>query len=326
MSPKDRFRQHHITVDETTAEQLKHGTPGKYTVEALPPSTEDVPATLYRFVKGITEYETAWFGLRNHSPVTVFEIRRSTPDRIRFQFTVSSKRMERKVRTQLAERIPGIGFEEGEDGLPVEAGDSIGGGFLQTGRKDWYPLRTDFDTPPNNTVASSLHRHAMRDTKIIIQILFQPTSKKSLRDRRWTRKARNEARHLRRRYPDLRVDESATPREHRQAQKIEAKVGSTRFKTGIRILITGAGDATLSRVKEVTAGFNNFEEPDTEQYLKTRYLRTYRESRIHGFAKAVRNREFQGWAYPFQTSTNELAALLSIPDREQENIQTAPPR
>lgn len=326
MSLKDRLLQQHITLDETEAEQLRHGTPGKYTVEVKPPAREDIPATLDRFIKGITEYQTAWFGLTNRSPVTVYEIRRSIPGRLRFQFTVPSKRMERKVRTQMAESIPGIGVGEGEDGLPVEDGDTIGGGFLTTGKKDWYPLETDFDTPPINSVASSLHRHAV-PAKIIIQILFQPRSKTSINDRRWKRKAQKEAQYLRNESPKTPVrDQQATSRERRQARKIESKAGSSRFKTGIRILVIGAGEATLSRVKEGTAGFNNLEDPTVGQYLKTRYLRTYRDSRIKGFAQAVRNREFKGWTIPFQTSAEELAALVSIPDRDQENIQTAPPR
>lgn len=327
MPVTDRVLQTHTTVSESTADRLAASAGGRQTVEVLPPRREKVPATVDRFVKGITEYETTWFGLTNRSPVSVYEIRRSTPDRLRFQFSVPSKRLERKVRTQLVENIPGVGFDPGEDGLPVVDGDSIGGGFLTPGKSDWYPLRTDFEVPPINSVASSLHRHAMPDSRIVIQILFQPTARKTVGNRRWARRARKEAQYLRRerseRLPSQR--RSATSRDKSQAAAIEAKVGSSRFKTAIRILVIGAGEATLSRVKEITGGFNIFEDSTSGQYLRTKYVRSLRDARIRSFAEAVRDREFGGWAPPFQTAPDELAALISIPDRDQENIRRAQP-
>lgn len=326
MSAKDRLLRSHVTVDRETADALSQAPKGRFTVEIKPPSNGDVPATVYRFVKGITEYQTAWFGLQNRSPVSVYEIRRSSPDRLRLQFSVPSKRLERKVRTQLAETVSGIGFEAGESGLPVEEGDTIGGGVLTMGKTDWYPLRTDFDSPPINSVVRILHRHAMPDSRIIIQILFQPAARKSLGDRHWARRAQKEAKYLRGMRDGILVaGHDATPREREQANMIEAKVSGSRFNTAVRILVIGAGDATLSRVKEVSGGFNLFEDLTTGQFLETQYLRTLRDSRLQGFADAVRHRSFDGWARPFQTSAEELAALVSIPDHKQENITTAQP-
>lgn len=326
MSVKDRLLQNHITVDQETADALSRPPEGRFTVEVKPPARGDVPATVYRFVKGITEYQTAWFGLQNRSPVSVYEIRRATPERLRLQFSVPSKRMERKIRTQLAETIPDVGFESGESGLPVEPGDTIGGGILTTGNADWYPLRTDFDSPPINSVVSSLHRHAMEDSRLIIQLLFQPVAQKAPSNRRWTRKAQKEAQYLRGNRTGLMLPErETTSREREQANLIDAKADGSRFTTAIRILVLGAGDATLSRVKEVSGGFNVFEDLTTGQFLETRYLRTLRDARLRGFADAVRTCEFAGWALPFQTSAEELAALVSIPDREQKNIHPAQP-
>lgn len=327
MSPADRLLRSAVTVDEATATALSRGSSDRYTVEVMPPRAGDLPASLDRFVKGITEYETAWFGLQNRSPVSAYELRRPTPERLHLQFSVPSARLERKVRSQLAENVPGVGFAPGEDGLPITAGDTLGGGVLTTARQDWFPLRTDFDVPPINSVVSLLHRHAMPDSRILVQVVFQPVARRSIANWWWTRQARRTAQALRR---DRAAQQAppqrpATPRERTQATRVEAKAASARFTTGIRILIVGAGEATLSRVKEVTGGFNVFEDPATGQYLKTRYLRTVRTSRLLRFAAAVRDRAFRGWALPFQTSPPELAALVSLPDLDQENITTAQP-
>ncbi|WP_254767467.1 hypothetical protein [Salinilacihabitans rarus] len=326
MSAKDRLLRNHITINQETADALSQAPDGRFTVRVKPPSNDDVPETVYRFVKGITEYQTTWFGLQNKSPVSVYEIRRSSPERLQLQFSVPTKRLERKVRTQLAETVPGVGFESGEAGLPIEKGNSIGGGVLTMGKTDWYPLRTDFESPPINSVVSSLHRHAMRDSRLVIQVLFQPAARKSIRDRRWARKAQKEAQYLGGdRSGILLPERNVTAREREQANLIEAKVDGSRFNTGIRILVIGAGDATLSRVKELSGGFNVFENLTTGQFLETHYLRTLRASRIRGFAAAVADQEFRGWMLPFQTSAEELAGLVSIPDREQENLRTAHP-
>lgn len=326
MRLSDRVLKNYITLDEDAADSLSAATSTRFTVEVKPPFDREVPVSVYRFVKGITEYQTAWLGFTNRSPVSAFEIRRDTPERLRLQFSVVNQRLERKVRTMLSENIPGVGFETGVDGLPVSEGDTIGGGYLTTGKSDWYPLRTGFEVPPTNSVVSSLHRDAMPESRIIIQLLFQPINRGSVGARRWARRALKEANYLRREHQEYvpSHQRTATPPEREQAIQVEEKVERSRFKTVIRILVIGGDDATLSHVKEVTGGFNIFE-AETGQYLKTRYLRTLRSSRLQRFAEAIRDREFRGWGLPFQSSDQELAALVSIPDRAQQNILTAPP-
>lgn len=323
MSVKDLLFQNHITLDEASAEALSRSRPG-YTVEVRPPIRGDVPATLNRFVKGIREYETKWLGLKNQSPVATFEIRRPAPRRLVLQFSLPNQRLERKVRTQLADEIPGVGFEQGDSGLPVAPGDSIGGGTLSTGKADWYPLRTDFDSPPINSLVSTLHHHALPQIRVVVQIVFQPAPKGTIKNRLWSRKASGEARYLRKEGRE--TGSSPTQRERQMAQDIDEKVGSSRFNTAVRVLIIGGGEATLSYVKEITGGFNIFENSRTGTYLKTSYLRSRKESSFVKFAKAVRDAEFNGWGTPFQATDEELAALVTLPSRDQENIRTAEPR
>lgn len=314
----------HTTLNEETAEQLRHThTPG-YTVEVRPP-IQGIPATLSAFVKGIREFQTTWFGLQNTSPVISYEIRRPTPDQLRFQYTVPTKRLERKLRTHLSNEIPGVEFTEGENGLPVHQEDSIGGGLLTAGRNDYFPLRTDYQTPPSNAVAAALHRHAMRQTRIIIQLLFQPVIGQPLRNWWWRKQAYQHRNYLNKEKEQLWGSTQPTTREKKQARLIDDKAGSPRFKLSIRLLIIGAQEYTPSRIKELAGSYNIYEDPDTGQYLNPITVRGLRQKRILSFCNAVNSREYRDWSHAFHVSENELAALLAIPSNHQDNITTAKP-
>jgi len=324
---KDRLLNDHTTLDQEDAQQLRHGLSDQYTIEVLPPRGGDLPATLTRFVKGITEYQTRWLGLLNASPVTAYEIRRDRHGDLTYQFTVPTKRLERKIRTNLVEEIPDVSFREGSDGLPVQTDDSIGGGLLYLGRGDWYPLRIKYDHPPINSLTAALHRHAMQGTRVIIQTLFQPWIGHPVRNRLWIRRTYKQIGYLRKQKPDVLPwhDRPATPREKRQADAIEEKAGNPRFQVSIRFLVIGAGEHTPSRVKELAGAFNVFEDGTTGQYLNMETIQPYQETRFIDYANAVQRREFDGWSLAFQASQQELAALVSIPDRNQKNISYSQP-
>ena len=314
------------TVTESDAEQLQHSSDW-YTVEIQPPVDQELPATLPRFIYGILELQNKFLGLGNASPTAAFEIRRHTPSNLRFQISVPTKRLERKVRTHLTEEIPQVGFQNGVDGLPITQGDTIGGGLLTTGRHDIYPLKTSHEQPMMNSVAAALHRHAMQNTRFVIQILFQPQAGQPVKNRLWKRKAYKQLSYLRKEKTEILPwhDRPATPREKQQADEIEHKAGNPRFKTSIRILLIGADEYTPSRVKEVAGAFRNLESADTGQYLDEWTVKSLIPSKITEFAEAVNQRRFKGWSRSFQTSPQELAALLTVPDRQQENISYSQP-
>lgn len=325
MNPLNRFFNYTFQPSEHEAEQLQNPANKHHTVEVRPPRNKDLATEPVEFVKGITELQSKWFGLKNTSPVTAFEIRRSQPDKLRFQFSLPTKRLERKLRTHLTNQTPGVQFTDGTSGIPVTSEETVGGGLLTTGRKDWYPLQHGHDQPPMNAVASVLHRHAMRDTKFLIQILFQPVTGKPLRRWYWRRRAYQRIGYLRKQKEKLWGSRKPTPREKQQANAIEQKAGTNRFHTSIRFLTVGAGEYTPSRVKEVSGGFNTYENPETGQYLNTETVKTLRRSQHLHFTRAVRDRQFSGWSHSFQTSTSELAALLTLPSTNQENITPAEP-
>jgi hypothetical protein len=318
----DRFGSSYITLDNTTARQLSRSSEEYRTVEVQPPPDKELPVTLNRFVKAITEYQTQLFGIRNTSPVVAYEIHRFVPENLRLQFAVPTTRLERKLRIHLNEEAPGFEFEPGVDQLPLKEDDTVGIGVLQLRRKDVYPLETEFETPPLNSVVASLHRHAMRDSRIAIQILFKPRAGQPIGRRLWHREAQRESRNLRSEKVGVLpwTDRDATPLEKQQARQIDEKAGSPRFNVSIRILVIGAGEYTASRMKEVSAGFNIFANPDTGQGFQTRTVRSLRDKTIINSIEQFRDRRLNR---PFQISMPELAGLLSIPDREQENLETA---
>ena len=324
MNPVKRFLPSYTTLTEEEAEQLSKPIGGWYTVQVKTSPDADHPETLNKFIKGITELQTSWLGLKNTSPTGVFEIRRPTPENIQIQFSVPSRRLERKVRSQIKSELDGIQLTEGTDQIPVTEGDSVGGGILTTGRRDWYPLQTSFDEPPTNSVVGSLHRHAMQDTQVVIQVLFKPVAGKPLR--RWYRNRRTYQRigYLRKEKEKLWNNRPPTPREKRQADAVERKAGTTRFYTSIRLLFINSKEYTPSRVKELAGSFNIYENPDTGQYLNAVTIQTL-QNRILDFASTIQERRFGSWHRRFHASTEELAALVSIPDRSQQNIPDSKP-
>jgi hypothetical protein len=320
-----KLRHTNTQPGEQQAEQLHQPRGKHFTVEVRPPRNQKIPATPIEFIKGITEFQTGFLKIRNRSPLACFEIRRSKPGQVQLQFTAPTKRLERKIRTHLTNNIPGIRFKDGVNGLPITSEETIGGGILTTGESDWYPLQTSFDSPPTNSVISSLHRHAMQDTKILIQVLFQPVAGQPLRRWFWSKQAYHSRNYLKKEKQRLWGSRSPTNREKRQADSIDDKAGKPRFHTSIRILVVGAGEYTKSRVKEISGGFNTYENSETGQYLNTNTVETLREKRILSYAEAVRDRRLAGWSHRFQTTQRELAALTAIPRPRQENIRGAEP-
>jgi len=317
----------YIEFSENEAGQLGSISPDRYTVEVRPPWNTDVPTSLESVLQNIWEMQTKWFKLWNISPVVSFEICRFHRDQVRLQFTVPTKRLERNLRTGLKTAIPEIGFNEDRDssGLPVSEGASVGGGMLKLGRMDYYPLNTDHDNPPSNDVVSSLHRDAMQDTRFLIQVLFKPVAGRSL-GTWWQRKSAYRRRnYLRKNKESLTNSRSATPREKKQANKIEDKAGGPLYHTGIRFFVVGAGEHTPSRVKELASGYNRFESSLTGQYLDTVTLRSIRRKSFTRFARSVAERRFDGWNMKFRLSLPEIAAVVSLPSIEQNNISYSQP-
>lgn len=321
MNLKTGLLNDHITLTEEEAEHLRETTSQGYTVEIQPPQNKETPSTLGDFIQNITELQTKLLGLGNASPTTVFEIRRGT--KLRLQLTVPTKRLERKLRTHLSNNIPEIGFDDGASGLPVTEETTVGGGLVTTGRPSYFPLRTDFDSPPTNSVVSALHRHAIQNTQVIIQILFTPLVGRPLQDWWWKTWAYKRRNYLKKEKEKLWGNRTPTKREKAQAREIDRKAGTARFKTAVRFLFIGSGEYTASRVKELAGGFNVYENPDTGQYLNAVTVQTLRRSQLLHFAQAVAERQYRGWTRSFRTSTEELGALVSIPDREQQNIRSA---
>ncbi|MFP9061728.1 hypothetical protein ACLI4R_14510 [Natrialbaceae archaeon A-chndr2] len=317
------LRKNHVEVSESQAKTLAQPFRRLYSVKVLPPGTEKTPATVDDFIRGILELQTRLFGLKNGSPTIAFEIHRNKADQLWLQFVVPTKRLGRKVRTQLSNTVPGVGFDTGTTTLPVLPEDSIGGGLLTLGRDHGYPLRTKFDSPPINSVVAALHRHAMRDTKFVIQILFQPVAGRPVREWWWKRHTYKTISFLRKEKEQLWANRSATPREKRQADLIERKAGTRRFWVSIRFAVIGAGEYTPSRVKELAGAFNVYEGNESGQYLNMETVTGVREKPFLELYDGLRNREFGGYHRRFQASTEELAGLVSIPDRDQQNLEKA---
>ncbi|GCF16233.1 hypothetical protein Harman_41680 [Haloarcula mannanilytica] len=312
----------YVTLDGSTTDRLSRPEKTFRTVEVLPPFEEELPATLDRFVKAVTEYQTELFGIRNRSPTVAYEIHRFNPQKLRLQFSVPSMRLERKLRTHLNEQVSGAGFREGVDTIPLNDGDTVGVGTLTLRKKDVHPLQTTFEKPPTNSLVTALHRDAMRDSRILIQLLSTPMAGQPVKKRLWHRKASKESQKLRSEKIGVLPwnDRDPTPRERNQARHIEKKAGSPRFNTSIRILVIGARKYTASRIKEVSGGFNIFADPETGQGFRTEVVRSLRRKPIIDSVKNIRDREP---TRQFQLSTEELSALLTIPDREQDNIENA---
>jgi len=320
------WRSTTATVEMETVDRLQYSGGRWYTVELLPPRHESVPTTLTPVIAALRELNSRWLGLRNTSPVIAVELRRPHSDRLRFQVAVPTKRLERKLRTHLTGHVPGIGFADGVSGLPVGEGTTVGGAFLVPGRDDWYPFNTDPDTSVMNTVAGTLHPHAMQDTQVIIQFLLRPWAGNPLRQWWYKRRAYKQIGYLKKEKEHLWGGRSATKREARQANRIEEKVSQPLWWTSIRIVVIGAGEHTQSRIRELSAGFRPVEDPVTDQYLAAESITPLRATRILGFAQAVADRRFGRWSRRFRLMDRETGALCAVPDREQGNLSWAAPR
>lgn len=321
MSLKNRLFKQSVHVDRETAEFLHAPPRERRFVRIHPPVNEDVPATLPNVVKGIQEFQTRWAKLRNTSPTVTYELVRAPPDRLMLQYSAPSHRLERKIRNHLHEAVPSIEFSTASGAVPVAENDSIGGGLLSVGRDDWLPLKTDHRNPPMNSVVTALHRHAMRDTKYVIQIMFKPVVGISPREWWWRHRAHRYRNFLRKEKEHLKGSVKATDRERAQARDVDTKSNEARFKTTIRILVIGAGEYTKSRMKEVGSGFNVFENGESGQYLDIKTLTPFWREELAGFADAVRRREFGKWHLSFHTTQHELAGLLSVPNTDQQNLR-----
>lgn len=312
-------------LDAAEADHLSSPAPDLYAVEARPPAHNDIPATLDRFVASIKEPQTKWLKLKNTSPVIAYEIIRPNPDTLRFQYVVPSKRLERKIRTQLTEEVTGVELADGDTRLPVQEGDDVGGGFLTTGRPSWHPITTEYNKPPTNNIATSLHQHITPSTRYLIQIIYRPNIGRSLKRWYWNKRAYQHRNYLKKEKEKLWGSVKPDSREKTQARQIDHKAGQLRYTTSIRILLTNPGDYAKSRLKEVAAGFNTFENSDSGQYFNLETVRAIRPSRIQGLANAIHQRRLGTWTRSFQTTDEELAALLALPEPVQDNITPSKP-
>lgn len=326
MNPLNRFKNSYAPIpDEETARQLQNPSQGWYTVEAQPPRHDTLPSSLDSFLRGIREFQTKWLGLRNASPTISYELLRPKNGELTFRYASPTKRLERKIRTHLTDQIPGVRFQNGTSGIPVSIDETVGGGLITAGRSDWFPLQFNFSNPPVNALVGALHRHAMQDTGVLTQILFQPVIGQPVRNWWRTRRTYQYISYLRKEKEKLWGSRQPTPREKKQAKLIEYKAGNPRFNVSIRFLVYGAGEFTKSRIKELAGAFNVYENTDSGQYLDPVTIESFHSSRILDFAESVVNRRLDSWNQPFQASNRELAPLLTLPDRTQDNIHYATP-
>jgi len=324
MNPLTRLLPTHTTVNQEAADRLANPEYSGYIIEVRPPDAESLPASLDDFIDGVREIQSKWLGLSNASPSITFEIIRPQPGRLRLQFSVPTKRLDRKLRGHLHETLPELEFTDGKPGLPIDAGNSLGGGYLSLGRADHYPLKTELEEPATNAVVSTLHPDAMRDTEFVLQLLFRPIAGHPLRRRLRIRRSYKQVGFLKKEDDTLWGSRPPTKRERKQADLVEQKAANTRYYVSIRFLAIGAKEYTLSRLKELVGPFNRFESSESGQYLDLNTVRSISGWNIHRFANAVADRRF-GPAGAFHATPTELAALVTLPDRTQENLQTAQP-
>jgi hypothetical protein len=315
----------HTEVTEENISDLRDPLYDGQTVQIRPPRTDDLPATLPGFIDDLLEIQTDWTSIRNHSPRIAFEIRRPRPDDINLQLSVPTARLARKLRSSLTTEIPGLEFTKGEDGLPISEGDTIGGGTLTNGRRDRFPFKTDPDQPLTNSIVANLHPHAMQRTKIVIQILAQPIAGHPIHRWWWKRTAYKKVGKLRKEKHLVWHDRPPTPREKKQSKLVEQKAANIRYKVSIRFVIINAGEHTQSRVKEVGGPFNRLESDTTGQYFDIATVWSPLKHRLIDYGEAVANRRFNNWHRSFRLTEKELAALVTLPDRSQDNLTPAQP-
>jgi hypothetical protein len=327
MNPiKRALTTNYCTLTEEQAERVSYPSYSGTPVRILPPSTGSVPATIGHALRNVRELKSDWLKLRNKSPVIAFEIRRVSPETLTLQYALPTNRLERKLRSQLHVTMSGIDFADGDSGLPVNEGETVGGSLLTTGHDDWYPLRTEFQYPPTNALIAALHRHAMQDTKFVIQILLKPLARERLQKKWYGYRARQQQDYLRKEKEKLWGSRKPTKRERQQADAMESKTSRPQWSVSIRVIAIGAGDYTGSRVHETTAGFNAYEHPESGQYLTTVPVTAIREKTIYRFTKAVADRVYRQWSRKFKATDEEVGTLCAIPNRVQDNLQQAGPR
>jgi hypothetical protein len=314
-----------ITASEEQAQQLQHTNKNWYNIEVRPPR-ETPPARLDSVVKGTTEAGTKWFGLRNTSPVVAYEIRRHRPGQIRFQYSTPSARLDRKLRNHLMDAAPTAEIQDSStNGLPVFENETVGVGQAKLLRRDWNPVKTDFDAPPVNKLVGSLHRNAMQDTKFIVQLLFQLVAGHPIRQRWNRREAFNRGRKLRKKKQLLIGERTATPLEKKQAKLLEEKAAGPLYNVRLRVVAIGADEYTGSRLRELAGCFNQYSHSESRQKLGVKPFKSIRSAPTFRLLKAVRDRELSDLDAGFQASAEEVGALASLPDRSQSNIVEARP-
>jgi hypothetical protein len=234
-------------------------------------------------------------------------------------------RMQRKLRNELRQSVPGVEFEEGVNGLPIRQNQTVGGAMLTLARDNWYPVEIDHNHPPNNSITSLLHRHALPDAKIVVQLLARPVAGQPIKTWWWNKSAHRTSNYLKKEKEKLWGRRKPTKRERSQADAVERKAATPRFQTSLRVLVVGAEEMTPSYVREVADGYKIFESLDTDQYFITESVDVFRQKRIIDFAQAVADRRFSDWSRSFYVNEEELAALLSLPGQNQQNIKRASP-
>lgn len=311
-------------VDADVTAQLSSDREDLSVVVVRPPRTGDIPSKLSYTVDAVFDLSTSWFGLVNTSPIVSYELVRNQPETLKIQFTLPNDRLERAIRTHLPLDTPQAKMTDGSAALPVEAGDVIGGGYLSLGRRDWYPQRTEFNEPAINSVVASLHRHILRGTKFVVQVIWKPSIVgRPFRRYWWRKKGYRRVGFLRREKHRVTYQREATPRERRQADAIEDKLGSRRYRVAIRFLVIGS-EHVMGRVKELSQAFSTFENQETGQFFDTTTVKSWRRRHIVRFAEIVWQRQF-GRSSTFQLSRSELSSLVGVPSLDQANIRETLP-
>jgi hypothetical protein len=324
MNPLKPLYSTHTDLNADQAEQLRNPDTDWYTVETRVPKHTDLPPCPVSFIDGIREMRTKWLRLRNTSPAIAFEIRRGSDGQLRFQYAVPTKRLERKLRNHLADATPKVELlNTATDGLPVTEDDSFGGCTLSMTRRDWHPLDTDFDVPPTNPVIGALHREAMKDTRFVVQVLFRSVAGKPIRRWWYRNSAHSQIDRLRSEKEQLIGRRKPTKTEKQQGRLIDEKINKPLFEAEIRIAVIGAGEYTASRVHELSGAYNRYSHPESGQHLSASVEESIRPPPLLRFGKTVANRRFQEGYRRFRVSPKELAALVALPDRTQQNISYA---
>lgn len=321
MTLLNRFLHTETELSENDIDAIRAGVAG-YPVEVRPSTDSRGDGCIEETIRALAEErKTRFLKLGNASPVYAFEIIRSSPDDLRMQFIVPTKRADRTLRNHLTEEVPGVGFADGTLQLPLGEGDTVGGGILSPSRDDWHPLRHEYKDPPTNPVVGALHPHAMRRTRFVVQVLFQPIAGQPVRSWWWRRRAYQHTNYLRKEREKLWGSRDPLRKERGQAEDVAGKADTAVFRATIRVLVIGAGEYTPARFKEVSAPFAGYANDATKQSLHGSPVRSLREAWLTTFVQTVAHRRFGGWSRRFHATPAEIGALTAVPSRDQENIR-----